>query len=181
MTKQECQWLCEQTWEEFKQIKEFAHFPKVDVVFDLSQDANKSFGQCQKFRNKPLNIIKIYKTHYENGKFDDVFNTIVHELCHAVDYQFSKHGKFWQHIARIAGQHFGTVIKRCASFDQDEIEVRKQKAIADLTCNACGKQYLIFKRSGAFIYQGKGYRCGKCKGSLTFTNFGKVKTKIQFA
>lgn len=162
MTKQETLWLCQETWKEFQQIEKFLHFPKIDVVFDLDHDANELFGQCHKYRYRPLAVVKIYKTHYEHSKFDDVLNTIVHELCHAVDYQFSKHGKFWQHIARIAGQHFNTVIKRCDSFDQHEFEVRKQKALATLTCNTCSKQYLIFKRSGPFKSQGKGYSCGSC-------------------
>jgi predicted SprT family Zn-dependent metalloprotease len=170
MTKQECLWLCESTHEEFLKIKQFQSFPKPHVTFNLDVDANKSFGQCRQHRLTRNAEIKIYKTHYEHGKLDDVINTIVHELCHAYDYKFSRHGQHWKYMARVAGQHFNTEITRCSGFDEEEREIRKQKALAILTCRDCEKEYLLFRKGQAFYRQGKGFNCGKCKGSLRFTN-----------
>jgi len=119
MTKQECQWLCEKTWEEFQTIKEFKDFPKVNIEWDLDRDSNRSFGSCRWNKFSQLRVVSIYKTHYEASEVDDVINTIVHELCHAVDYQFSMHGRFWKYIAQVAGKHFKTKISRCDEWSKE--------------------------------------------------------------
>ena len=170
MNKNEILMLCEKVHEDFKQIKEFSWFPKPNIMFNVNVDAMNAFGQCRRNRNHNNVEIRIYKTHYEHGKVEDVINTIVHELCHAYDYKYSHHGQHWKYMAKIAGRHFNTVITRCSAFDEDEIALRKTKAIATLTCKSCAKQYLLMRRTRAFNSQGKGFRCGRCKGDLNFVS-----------
>jgi predicted SprT family Zn-dependent metalloprotease len=178
MTKQEAMMLCEKTWKEFQTITHFKHFPKVNVEFDLDRNSKNSFGQCRWFRNDPQRIVTIYKTHYENGSVDEVLNTIVHELCHAIDFKFSNHGQFWKSIALIAGRHFKTTINRCDQFNENEQQERRKSAIASLTCEKCSKEYLLFKRGRSYTTQGKGYYCGVC-GRGHKLNFKDFKYSLQ--
>jgi predicted SprT family Zn-dependent metalloprotease len=180
MTKQEALQLCEKTWEEFQNIKQFYGFPQVNIQWDLDRDSKRAFGSCRWNRYSIHRVVSIFKTHYETSQVDAVVNTIVHELCHAIDYKFSKHGAHWKWIAQVAGQHFKTKINRCDNWTSEENQERRKKAIASLICNTCGHEYLLFKRSGAYLNKGKGYSCGKCgKGhDLSFQSLTNNSLKV---
>jgi predicted SprT family Zn-dependent metalloprotease len=162
MTKQETLKLCEKTWEEFQNIKKFYGFPQVHIKWELDRDSKRAFGSCAWSVFSIHRVVSIFKSHYQTSSVEDITNTIVHELCHAIDYKFSKHGAHWKWIAKIAGQHFNTKITRCGARTEEENEERRKKAIAILVCNKCGKEYLLFKKSNMYISQGRGYSCGVC-------------------
>ena len=54
------------------------------VIFDLDYNSVKVMGLCAK-RATEFFIIKISKFHWENNPAEEVKNTIMHELTHAID------------------------------------------------------------------------------------------------
>ena len=126
--------------------------------------ARSFFGKCtflQEFGFREVNIT-ITKMAIVGG-YDEVKNTILHELCHACCEIGDGHGAKWKLYARKVSREFNTNI----TIEREENEAER-KYLDDTTkyrvvCDTCGYVYKYQNRT-KFIRQvelngGKGYRC----------------------
>ncbi len=146
----------------------------VNIRWDFNWLAKKTYGQCC-YRGQNSYLIKISQYHWMNSAKEGIWNTIVHELCHAYDTHHSGHGYFWRQIAHHMSAVCHTDIKRVGGAAESKItlgEVEGMKPVAKFTCPNCGMVHYVFRRGGAYKRNGVGYTCGRCH---TLLNFEKLR------
>ncbi len=116
----------------------------------------RSFGLCSYTRK----VIQLSKYHAEMGTPEDIKDTILHEIAHALAFSkygrsISPHGYEWRSIAI----SIGSTGERCGTGDMPAVN-RKHIWIA--TCQDCKKEYRV-KRAGR---RKRMYSTCWCKGSL---------------
>lgn len=93
---------------------------------------------------------------------EEVRETTLHELAHAVAGHEAGHGPRW----KAAAVRLGAVPRRCASLGSkvnERINLVMAKYVA--TCNDCGEAHYFDRLTK--IWKRNGYRCRKCKGNFT--------------
>lgn len=94
--------------------------------------------------------------------YDEIIDTILHELCHAYDSTKSGHGKEWKLLALKVGKAYGTSITRCTSKMTVDEKIASKKAIAKMTCNGCGIVYYIYRKCSTYYREGQDYSHRNC-------------------
>lgn len=143
------------------------------VVFDLDFNSVKTMGVCVK-KMRDFFVIKISKFHWENNGPDEVRNTIMHELTHAVDRNKHSHDFHWVKLARDVSIATGTNITMYAAHTEGEDKASMERAVAYVDCDKCGYRHYVFKRTKVYKTEAAGYHCATCGPSSKLT-FVKLK------
>jgi predicted SprT family Zn-dependent metalloprotease len=122
---------------------------KFDWQFEFN-NAKRTFGQCVygKKYGRPFHMIKLSKPLVALNDEEQVRDTILHEIAHALDVEqrgYSSHDYKWVSIARSIGCNGN----RC--YNVNDVEQPKSKY--SLICNSCKPAYRKPKRKKA---------CGVC-------------------
>jgi predicted SprT family Zn-dependent metalloprotease len=152
------------------ELKELGYdLPK--VYYDLTYNSTKIMGLCGYNKHSDECTIKVSKFHYENNTVEEVRNTIMHELTHAIDRNKHSHNHVWLKLAREVSAQTGTDIKMYAQTTEGEYEASMQRAVAYIDCAKCGQRHFIFRRTKAYKREGAGYYCSLCgpDAGLIFT------------
>ncbi len=123
-------------------------------------NAKRRAGQCR-FGRKTISVSRHYAKLNVGNRPDDVMDTILHELAHALAGPGAGHGPAWRAMCVIVGAN----PQRCAG---PEIEMPKGKLIA--TCPSCKR---VFHRHKQPRNQHRGrylccLACGPDNGRLAF-------------
>lgn len=123
-----------------------------DHLFDVGleysfkwSNALRVFGTC----NIKHKTITLSRPLTELNTIDIVNNTILHEIAHALAYEFYRdrgHGRDWRAIAA----DIGCDAQRC--YKTSEVKTPPRRWLA--TCPSCGNQTKAHRRTS--------YACGKC-------------------
>lgn len=167
MTKKEVLALADKCVEELLQLG----YSIPLVTYDLNFNSVNTMGLCQYNKAKDSCIIKISRFHYENNPENEVRNTIMHELTHAIDRNKHSHDYNWAALAREVSLQTGTVIKMYAESTEGETKAAMDRAVAYTECHSCGNRHYIFRRTKVYKREGAGYYCSTCgpDAGLTFT------------
>lgn len=120
----------------------------------LWDNAKRRFGQCM----TGSKIIKISRHLAEANRddFDVIKNTVLHEIAHAIHWEFfreANHGFLWMDIARTIGCDG----QRC--YPSENVKTVESKY--SMICPVCGKEYPIQRKPT------RSASCGFChKGSF---------------
>lgn len=127
-------------------------------------------GFCKyPFRNKGLRI-ELNPHIYYHVPFKECLETTLHELAHAVCFQFygrsMKHGPAWKQVMR----EFGLEPRRCHSYNVDGLRQRRRHRQHLVLCQTCQSKAYIPKKD---YYPGveKLCRCRRC-GAMNFAYLG---------
>lgn len=139
------------------------------IIFDLDYNSVKVMGMCSR-RATDFFIIQISKFHWENNPIEEVRNTIMHELTHAIDRNKHSHNFEWAKLAREVSLKTGTNITMYATHTEGEEKASMERAVAYVDCNMCGYRHYVFKRTKVYKTEAAGYNCATCgpKSKLTF-------------
>tara|TARA_R110002096_G_scaffold428402_1_gene640035 strand:- start:163 stop:663 length:501 start_codon:yes stop_codon:yes gene_type:complete len=108
-----------------------------------------SFGTCEWGRN--VKLIELSKPLTELNSKEEVLDTILHEIAHALDFQirgFSNHDYIWRKIAKGIGCNG----ERC--YDRNTVNLPEAKYT--LKCNGCEKTTTRHRKPK------RGMACGSC-------------------
>jgi predicted SprT family Zn-dependent metalloprotease len=116
--------------------------------------------------------IKVSKFHWENNGPEEIRDTIMHELTHAIDRNKHSHDFHWAKLAREVSLQTGTNITMYSKHTDGEDKASMKRAVAYVDCSKCGYRHYIFKRTKVYKTQAAGYHCATCGPSskLTFVN-----------
>jgi len=128
------------------------HYP---WVFKLDR-AKRRAGRCTHYKK----VISLSYHHVILNNDEEITDTILHEIAHALAGPGVHHGPKWKAIAR----QIGARPERC--YDADKVTMPKGKYEA--TCPTCKKTFHKHRRpkAGRIRYCAK---CGSDKGRLTFS------------
>jgi predicted SprT family Zn-dependent metalloprotease len=143
-----------------------------DVVFTTNYNSVSIMGVCVKVANKFT--IKISKFHWQNNGPEEVRNTIIHELSHAIDRNKHSHNYQWMRLAGEISAKTNTVIKMYAKSTEGEVKAAMDKAVAYTNCESCGNRHYIYRRTKVYKVQGSGFYCSICGPDSKIT-FVKLK------
>lgn len=131
------------------------------------------FGRCKRMPYGDC-VITIAHIAIDSG-IDNLKNTIIHELCHAVlEVDNRGHNYVWKQIAKRASEVFSTHITVRVSEEEQKTQVKQallRESQYTVKCNCCGieSHYL---RAGKVVKtiarynkaknNNHGYRCRKC-------------------
>lgn len=141
------------------------------VVEVKYSNAISTFGRCRRVSPTQC-IITIAHIAMDSGA-DNLKNTIVHELCHAViaDHNVG-HNYVWKTIAKQMSVLFNTRITVYVSEaeQKEQIAIQKKKRTKFIIkCKDCGQEYKYMRetRTVRMIKYSKnhGCTCGRCKSS----------------
>lgn len=152
------------------ELKELGYdLPKVN--YDLTYNSVQVMGLCRYNKTTEECTIKVSKFHYENNTIDEVRNTIMHELTHAIDRNQHSHDHVWLKLAREVSLQTGTDIKMYAETTDGEYEASMKRAVAHVDCAQCGHRHFIYRRTKVYRREATGYYCSTCgpDAPLTFT------------
>lgn len=121
--------------------------------FDF-EDCKRSLGRCHYYKKK----ITLSKWYVELNTEDDVEDTILHEIAHALSWirygrEGKGHGKLWKKICREIGATPKRLHKGILKYPDNHYKYVD-------TC-ACGTTYKRHR-----ISKGRKYRCPKCREPL---------------
>ena len=138
-------------------------FPVRKIVNVKYSNSISTYGTCREHRDNTVTITISEITLRDNS----LINTIVHELCHAVDVPNNKnHNYIWKQLAQKAGQLFNEDICRCAKTTKEYVEIKNSRCKYIIKCKHCGKEYHYIKASQAIknISHGNSrkYHCTIC-------------------
>lgn len=139
------------------------------IQLELMESA-KYYGFC-KYQYKKSNkdnkyncTIKINRFLLNNGTNDEIINTLIHELIHAIKYPNNNgHNKTWNNLSDIIGSKLGYKISRLAHYSSNTLkpaETYKYK----VACCECGKVWK-FKRMCNTVKHPENWTCN-CNGTL---------------
>lgn len=139
------------------------------IIFDLNYNSVKVMGMCSK-RAIDFFIIQISRFHWENNPVEEVRNTIMHELTHAIDRNKHSHNFEWAKLAREVSLKTNTNITMYAAHTEGEEKASMERAVAYVDCSNCGYRHYVFKRTKVYKTEAVGYSCATCgpKSKLTF-------------
>lgn len=138
-------------------------FPVRKIVNVKYSNSISTYGICRKHRDNTVTIIISEITVRDKS----LNNTIIHELCHAIDIPNNIHHNYvWKQLAQKAGKIFNENIVRCAEISKEYMEIRKSKSKYTIKCKHCGKEYHYIRASQAIknISHGNSrkYHCTIC-------------------
>lgn len=167
---------------------------KIDI--SLSKRNNKRYGCCRqeepdlnykcverKGYRRIVKYEKFKKHHIEISKWvlelnDDLIkDTIMHEIIHCFPY-CNNHGEKFKSYAKIINDNLGYNISRVgnreADYKKSGIEGKKEENEYNykLVCTKCGQEFYRKRLKKDLI---KKYRCGKCRGKLSFVEINRKK------
>lgn len=129
------------------------------------------FGRCKRMPYGDC-IITIAHIAMDSG-IDNLKNTIIHELCHAVlEVDNRGHNYVWKQIAKRASKIFDTNITIYVSEEEQKAQIKQaqlKKSKYTIKCKDCGQEYKYMRetRTVKMIKRSKnhGCTCGRCKSS----------------
>lgn len=124
-----------------------------DIEWSFDIKSTELGGKCMWFTNaKFFNKIRLDR---ELLEYPNALKLVVlHELCHAYDYDHSHHGKPWQRIAEKVGNAYHTKITRIG-FGDEEYEKRKEAE-----CEAKKQRLIQRPLAGWLINEEHNYKIG---------------------
>lgn len=138
-------------------IKRIHEHNLFDWTFEWD-NAKTSFGCCN-YRKKRITLSKILTPH---RTYEQINNTILHEIAHALVGAGHGHDKVWRQKAI----EIGCDGKRCG-------EVIKIKGKYKLVCECCGKETPMFRKPN------RSYSCGSCGVSKKYDPKFKMKLVVE--
>lgn len=129
------------------------------------------FGRCKRMPYGDC-VITIAHIAMDSG-IDNLKNTIIHELCHAVlEVDNRGHNYVWKQIAKRASEVFNTHITVYVAEKEQKEQIAIQnnkKAKFTIKCKDCGQEYKYMRetRTVKMIkrFKNHGCTCGRCKSS----------------
>jgi predicted SprT family Zn-dependent metalloprotease len=143
-----------------------------NVSFSINYNSVSTMGVC--VRRGQDYTIKVSKFHWENNGPEEVRNTIMHELSHAIDRNKHSHDYNWMRLAREISVKTNTSIKIYAESTEGEEIAAMKKAVAYTDCHKCSNRHYIFRRTKVYKKQAEGYYCSTCGEDAKLT-FVKLK------
>jgi predicted SprT family Zn-dependent metalloprotease len=143
-----------------------------EVVFDTNYNSVNVMGVC--IKRLEQYTIKISKFHWENNGEQEVRNTIIHELSHAIDRNKHSHNHQWMRLAKEISSKTNTVIKMYAESTEGEEKASMERAVAYTDCDTCKNRHYIFRRTKVYKKQADGFFCSTC-GPSSKLIFVKLK------
>jgi predicted SprT family Zn-dependent metalloprotease len=143
-----------------------------NVSFNTNYNSVSIMGVCVKVANKFT--IKISKFHWQNNGPDEVRNTIMHELSHAIDRNKNSHNYQWMRLAGEISSKTNTVIKMYAQTTEGEVKAAMNKAVAYTDCESCGNRHYVYRRTKVYKVEASGFYCSTCGPDSKIT-FVKLK------
>jgi predicted SprT family Zn-dependent metalloprotease len=143
-----------------------------NISFSINYNSVSTMGVC--VRSGDRYTIKISKFHWENNEKDEIRNTIMHELSHAIDRNKHSHDHQWMRLAREISSKTSTVIKTYAESTDGEEKASMERAVAYTDCHKCSNRHYIFRRTKVYKKQAEGYYCSTCGEDAKLT-FVKLK------
>jgi predicted SprT family Zn-dependent metalloprotease len=142
------------------------------VSFTTKYNSVSTMGVC--VRRGQDYTIKVSKFHWENNGPEEVRNTIMHELSHAIDRNKHSHNYQWMRLASDISTKTNTTIKMYAQSTEGEEKASMEKAVAYTDCNGCGNRHYIYRRTKVYKKQAEGFYCSTCGPNEKLT-FVKLK------
>jgi predicted SprT family Zn-dependent metalloprotease len=142
------------------------------LFFTMNYNSVSTMGVC--VRSGDRYTIKISKFHWENNDKDEVRNTIMHELSHAIDRNKHSHDHQWMRLAREISSKTKTVIKAYAESTEGEEKASMERAVAYTDCHKCGNRHFIYRRTKVYKVQAHNFYCSTCGPDAELT-FVKLK------
>ena len=106
--------------------------------------------------------MRINVAYAERTDDKDLYNTVVHELIHAIPNAIGDgHGSIFKQYAKIVGDHLGITITRTSDNKSIELPSSKEEYKYKVFCEGCG-QTVKRKRKSKLITQVNNYKCGVC-------------------
>lgn len=131
----------------------------------------RALGRCSRVKK----IIQInydyFRYSIDNDKLDTLYNTIIHEMLHAVAESKQKncgHTGLWRTLAQKVSYKTKYKIQRLAETSEEEYMRHKAKHI--VKCADCGKEYYYSRNCDTVRYvksKAPFISCGHCDGTLT--------------
>ena len=152
-------------------------FPVREIVNVKYSKAITTYGKCRKNKDNTVTITISEITIRDNS----LINTIVHELCHAIDVENNyQHNHIWKQLANDVGKLFNENIVRCAEISKEYIEEKRNRCNYIIKCEHCGKEYYYMRKTKTIktISQGnkRRYYCTKCGShDLKVYDYGEQK------
>jgi predicted SprT family Zn-dependent metalloprotease len=142
------------------------------ISFNMNYNSVSTMGVCvRRFDNF---TIKVSRFHWENNGPEEVRNTIMHELSHAIDRNKHSHDHNWMRLAREISVKTNTFIKIYAESTDGEDKASMERAVAYTDCHKCNNRHYIFRRTKVYKIQAHGYYCSTCGEDAKLT-FVKLK------
>jgi predicted SprT family Zn-dependent metalloprotease len=143
-----------------------------NISFNMNYNSVSTMGVCvRRFDNF---TIKVSRFHWENNGPEEVRNTIMHELSHAIDRNKHSHDHNWMRLAREISVKTNTSIKIYAESTDGEDKASMERAVAYTDCHKCNNRHYIFRRTKVYKTQAHGYYCSTCGEDAKLT-FVKLK------
>ena len=147
--------------------------PQITEV-KISGHMTKTFGRCTTYRNNPNRITLTFAKFilYDDYPLNLMYNTIAHELLHAIDHNRSGHSGRWLMMAQEVSDVYNFLgnIQQYASSEKCKAqEAVKPQTTFKMYCCECGS--LVGRktsyRAPKWFTQGNNghYRCNMCCGN----------------
>jgi predicted SprT family Zn-dependent metalloprotease len=143
-----------------------------DVSFTTNYNSVSVMGVCVRRFDKFT--IKVSRFHWENNGPEEVRNTIMHELSHAIDRNKHSHNYQWMRLAGEISAKTNTVIKMYAQSTEGEEKASMERAVAYTDCHGCGNRHYIYRRTKVYKKEAAGFYCSTCGPNEKLT-FVKLK------
>ena len=124
-------------------------------------DTGQRLGVCK----SDLKYIGISEHYARNSPEENVMDTLMHEIAHALVGPGHGHGEVWKAMARKLG-----ATPRACNRDSDTVQ---KPGDWKAECSTCHKVYFKYRRPQCLT----GFRCGKCKTALKFAYAGNPALK----
>ena len=144
--------------------------PKITSV-KVSSRMTKTYGRCRTWRYKDdveLTFAKVILD--DNYPKNLMYNTIIHELLHAIDHNKSKHGGEWLRMANEVSDLYSFIgnVQRYASDEKQQaremIQPHKERTRYEIICTSCGaKAWRLGYRAPKWYAHPENFHC-KCGG-----------------
>lgn len=125
-----------------QKMEEHRLLPEWKFRFD---NARRRFGQCS-YRHQKITLSRYL---VERNPQEEVLETILHEIAHALAGPNTHHGPVWQYMAR----QVGCAPTRC--YDSTKVKTPPAKYIG--TCPCCGQKWKRHRRPKKSVW------CLRCK------------------
>ncbi len=131
-------------------------------------NAKRRAGLCC-YRKKTIQLSRDYTKLNIVNNLDDVIDTILHEIAHAIVGPGKSHGPEWKDVAKQVGA------RPTACYDANTIEMPKGRLVAN--CRGCGKVFRRHKqiKTNSFAYCPT---CGPLIGKLAFQLLNEPTTTL---
>ncbi len=132
---------------------------ELDVWTFVWDNAKRRAGQCR-YRFKTISL----SVHFvRRNSIEEVAETILHEIAHAIAGWEAGHGEAWKRVCRRIG------CRPVACYDSNTVKMPKGNWVA--ACKGCGKEFHSIRKPKYVNHPTVFYsckRCGQDKGRLTY-------------